>query len=69
MVMEGDLTSSGKHTIQYTAVELNTWNLYNFTNQCHLNKFNLKKKNAELKKIANLKRPHKYNCFMFIQGR
>ena len=45
MVMEGDLTWGGEHTILCTDDVL--WNraseTCNFVNQCHLNKFNLKK--------------------------
>ena len=42
--MEGDLTLGGEHTMQYTddifILELYTWNVYNFINQCQLNEFN-----------------------------
>ena len=38
--MEGDYWFR-KHTIQFADnVELYTWNLYNFINQCHPSKFN-----------------------------
>ena len=47
MVIEGDLTSGGGHTMYYTddalcTIGLCTRNLYNFINQCHLNKFKKK---------------------------
>lgn len=39
-ILGGDL---GVNTIQYTDdIELYTWNLCDFINQCHSNKFNLK---------------------------
>ena len=46
MVMEGDLTWGGEHTIRYTddVIGLYTWKLYNFINQCHPKKFNKKEK-------------------------
>ena len=44
MVMEGDLTWGGEHTVRHTdeIAELYTWNLYiyNFINHCHPNKIN-----------------------------
>ena len=43
MVTEEVLTLGGGPTIQYTddvLIELYTWNLYNFINHCHPNKFN-----------------------------
>lgn len=41
MVMEGDLSWGGEHTIQGTDdVELCTCNLYSFVNLCHPSKFN-----------------------------
>ena len=44
MVMEGDLTWDGEHTIyRWCIIEVYHWNLYNFINQCHSNKFNFKK--------------------------
>ena len=44
MVTEAALTLGGEHTMQYTddifILELYTWNVYNFINQCQLNEFN-----------------------------
>lgn len=46
MVMECNVTFSGKNTMQYTdewcIIGLYTWNPYNFINQCHPKKFNKK---------------------------
>ena len=45
MVMEGDLTWDGEHTIYRShIIELYAWNLYNFITQCHSNKLNKKEK-------------------------
>ena len=47
MVTEGDLTWGSEHTIQYAddfIIELYPCILYNFINQCHLNKFTVKEK-------------------------
>ena len=46
MVMEGDLTWGGEHTVQYADDVLQNCtsdNLYNFISQCHFNKYNKKK--------------------------
>ena len=46
MVMDEDLTLGGGHTRSiygWCIIELCTQNLYDLINQCHPNKFNLKK--------------------------
>ena len=47
-----------EHTIQHTSdvIELYTWNLYNFINQCHPNKFN---KNWE-KEVSDMRKRIKH---------
>lgn len=46
MVMEGDWTSDGEHTTQYTndASQNDTLETHNLINHCHPNKYNKKNK-------------------------